>query len=428
MEKRKLLWIVLAVLGWFVLSFVSVNFYFGGPMLAPVSKQMLCAVGGEGCGGGGIGGCYPGWECVGPQERAYRWSSCMLTNHQDCFSPAGQELVCRGGQCVLACVNYCEEGERMCFEGYGYKECGNYDSDDCNEWGGVVDCGVGAVCEGEGVCALGCVEPPAGLVSWWDGSIHPDEWYITDIIDGNHGNAFADANTPGEGFVGPNSLSFGSAGDGGYIQVPDADNLDVTSVTIEGWIKLDNLNGEQVVLAKEGAFHFGYDESSQSIACVVFSETGDALEVIASEPILTDEWAHIACIYDENTGELGIYKNGIQIAVDNSNFGSIILNDVDIYIGQFNGNVHLFDGLIDELSIYNRALSDSEIQSIYNAGSEGKCRPDCVHECPQKGLIQCSDDGSGWMVCDYVDEDNCREWGPVVDCDPGEICVDGDCI
>ncbi|MBA3712023.1 MAG: hypothetical protein H0W76_06180 [Pyrinomonadaceae bacterium] len=33
-----------------------------------------------------------------------------------------------------------------------------------------------------------------------------------------------------------------------------------------------------------------------------------------------------------------------------------------------------FDGLIDELSIYRRALSDTEIQAIYNVGSAGKCK------------------------------------------------------
>ena len=38
------------------------------------------------------------------------------------------------------------------------------------------------------------------------------------------------------------------------------------------------------------------------------------------------------------------------------------------------GSVY-FDGLIDEVGVYNRALSDGEIAAIYNAGSAGKCRP-----------------------------------------------------
>src|SRR5262249_30258255 len=34
-----------------------------------------------------------------------------------------------------------------------------------------------------------------------------------------------------------------------------------------------------------------------------------------------------------------------------------------------------FNGLIDEVSIYNRALSDTEVQATFNAGSAGKCKP-----------------------------------------------------
>src|SRR5207253_6671967 len=37
-----------------------------------------------------------------------------------------------------------------------------------------------------------------------------------------------------------------------------------------------------------------------------------------------------------------------------------------------------FNGLIDEPTIYNRALSDAEIQAIYSAGSAGKCNPQCI--------------------------------------------------
>src|SRR5205085_6828151 len=37
-----------------------------------------------------------------------------------------------------------------------------------------------------------------------------------------------------------------------------------------------------------------------------------------------------------------------------------------------------FNGLIDEPTIYNRALSDAEIQAIYSAGSAGKCKPVCT--------------------------------------------------
>ena len=49
-----------------------------------------------------------------------------------------------------------------------------------------------------------------------------------------------------------------------------------------------------------------------------------------------------------------------------------------------NGNGS-FLGAIDELSIYNRALSTAEIQTIYNANGSGKCQQTCV--APPAGLV-----------------------------------------
>jgi hypothetical protein len=43
----------------------------------------------------------------------------------------------------------------------------------------------------------------------------------------------------------------------------------------------------------------------------------------------------------------------------------------DLVLG--GGPTHPYDGLLDEVSIYSRALSQAEIQAIYNAGSIGKC-------------------------------------------------------
>jgi len=45
-----------------------------------------------------------------------------------------------------------------------------------------------------------------------------------------------------------------------------------------------------------------------------------------------------------------------------------------LFIGKNLGTGSCFHGMIDEVSIYNRALSASEIQSVYYAGSSGKCK------------------------------------------------------
>src|SRR5206468_11845301 len=49
------------------------------------------------------------------------------------------------------------------------------------------------------------------------------------------------------------------------------------------------------------------------------------------------------------------------------------------------GNSQAFDGLIDEVSLYNRTLSVDEISAVYNAGNAGKCPPVPQPECVPAG-------------------------------------------
>src|SRR5262249_13194052 len=85
------------------------------------------------------------------------------------------------------------------------------------------------------------------------------------------------------------------------------------------------------------------------------------------------DWHHLVATFDGTTKAL--YLDGVQ--VDSRTVASpLAYENVPLLIGEDtnnNGPAGLkFNGLIDEASIYGRALSIGEIQSIYNAGSDGK--------------------------------------------------------
>ncbi len=82
------------------------------------------------------------------------------------------------------------------------------------------------------------------------------------------------------------------------------------------------------------------------------------------------QWYHLAVTRSGNTYTL--YINGVQVS---SASDPHVLADTSapMTIGQsYPGNY--FNGLLDEIGIYNRALSTAEIQSIFNAGSYGQCK------------------------------------------------------
>jgi hypothetical protein len=79
----------------------------------------------------------------------------------------------------------------------------------------------------------------------------------------------------------------------------------------------------------------------------------------------------VAWTYDQSAMKL--YFNGIPVATNVIGPHPIITSSSNLRISG-DDNLHVyFDGLIDEPSVYNRALSDGEIAAIYNAGSAGKC-------------------------------------------------------
>ena len=86
-------------------------------------------------------------------------------------------------------------------------------------------------------------------------------------------------------------------------------------------------------------------------------------------------WTHVAVTYDN--GLITTYANGIQV---HQYQGSGPIGDVDPTQNDFRiGNRQQFPvpfgGIVDELKIYNRALSSSEVAAIYAAGSSGNCKP-----------------------------------------------------
>jgi len=98
------------------------------------------------------------------------------------------------------------------------------------------------------------------------------------------------------------------------------------------------------------------------------------------------EWVHLAVTKSGTTShDYKIYKNGVMVAFktnivpDDTTFayeGNLVIGKMyeENTTDYCDGDKYWFRGLIDEVEIFNRALSASEILAIYNAGSAGKCK------------------------------------------------------
>jgi hypothetical protein len=224
--------------------------------------------------------------------------------------------------------------------------------------------------------ALGqCATPPTDMVSWWQA-----ENNANDVYGNNNG-----IEQNGIGYVsGAVNNAFYCDGIDDIIVVPHHSNLDITGdVTLELWVKQTGFDNDiQTVLCK-GSGTLTNNQPAVftmrfEIATLIFSFmdiSGANIELIG--PSFEDfQWHHYAYVRQGN--QHMIYADGFDFGWEpfvNSADSSINL-PLTIgaqYYSETDNYNDFFAGEVDEISVYNRALSAAEIQSIYNAGVLGKC-------------------------------------------------------
>ncbi len=158
------------------------------------------------------------------------------------------------------------------------------------------------------------------------------------------------------------------------------------AITIDAWVWVDGLTGSQmdIVSIDDDWLGITKDAGSYYFAAHIVDITTGEITVLGSTPVQPHTWYHVAMRTDDDP-ELRLLINGEQ--VDSAGIsGSPMPPSGNFLIGAGNpggGLTHFFDGIIDEVEIFYRALSNSEIQAIYDAGPAGKCK--CLQPAP--GLV-----------------------------------------
>ena len=219
-----------------------------------------------------------------------------------------------------------------------------------------------------------CVVPPSDQVSWW-----PADGDATDIIGANDGTLVGSA-TFDTGYVGQ-AFSFS----GGSVALTSQPPL-AQGFTIETWVNFENatynnfqsiFNNNQLFLRKNGLL----EGNTFAIFVTLANGGGDRAQSIV--PPVAGTWTHVAGSWDGTL--LKLYVNG-QLQSLGSAPSPLTLTTVQAQIGRGEQTgllTHPFFGRIDEFGIYDRALSATEIQTIVNAGSAGKCEPSTFPDVPE---------------------------------------------
>jgi hypothetical protein len=181
------------------------------------------------------------------------------------------------------------------------------------------------------------------------------------------------------GIVG-GALEFDGTND--YVSVPNSSSLQLTSaLTMAGWIKANSWgSGTDVdIIARKGEGNpNNYQLSIADGLATLYLDDGDGSGLRGDTLLNTGQWYHVAATWDGTT--VRIYVDGV---LDNdppdSRGGTIDTDTRAFYIGGRSG-ADLLDGILDDVRLYNRALSEAEIKNLVT-------RPKAWNPNPPDGVL-----------------------------------------
>lgn len=209
------------------------------------------------------------------------------------------------------------------------------------------------------------VQIPSGAVGWWRA-----EGNNTDAL-GNGRTAIPGGASFAPGFVGQ-AFSFAGAATGVSVGNPTAFQLQ--NLTVEAWIK--RADASQVSQGSPAAGLFGGGAGSYALSMLPNGQ------LILGKVALSNVYS-TATVKDTNWHHVAVTRDGVNVSfyIDGATAGTATYApafefNTPFAIGSlgtaFGAYYYNFWGLIDEVGLYNRALSSAEIGAIYGAGAAGK--------------------------------------------------------
>lgn len=214
----------------------------------------------------------------------------------------------------------------------------------------------------------------SGLVGYWP--LQEKSGVTAYDFSGNGHHATVNGATQGaSGLLGTSAYAFDGTND--YVVIPDDDALDVERIALSAWIHPDSVGQHRIVTKDDHDVDRSWDlyvadgkDRDGRLELKFHASIGGSLSLLrpGDAHVPTGVWSHVAATYDGSAMKL--YIDGTLTGENTDPSGSLDASTMDVTIGTY-GDVSQdwFDGRLSAVRIYDRALSASEVQALYDVAT-----------------------------------------------------------
>jgi len=194
----------------------------------------------------------------------------------------------------------------------------------------------------------------------------------TDVSGTGNTGTLTNGPVPGIGKVGQ-ALNFDGSND--FVDLANPASLNITSaLTISAWVYVRGATNQidDIFTRDNSSTNRGYRlvfDSNDSIEFYVAQDASTKIQAtVTGRTPYQNRWVHVVGVYQPSTF-VRLYLDGTQAAENTMSIPAAIRSStVGPEIGRRGNGDGEFNGLIDEVRVYNRALSAEEVKRLYNMG------------------------------------------------------------
>jgi gliding motility-associated-like protein len=217
--------------------------------------------------------------------------------------------------------------------------------------------------------------PTNGLVGWW-----PFTGNVNDLSVNTNNGTVTGATLTADRFGNPNNAYSFNGTSANYIDVPHNASFDVSNVTISAWYNaidygVNTTSWKRLIVSKRewGGWGNSFEVNIEAPysgtinkmqACWTINGVNSFL-TFADGSLLTNTWSHFVYTHDNDSAK--IYLNGALVQ-SMAISGGLTYNTLPVrFGGRPSDGWHPFNGDLDDIGIWNRALTACEIQDLYSS-------------------------------------------------------------